>query len=248
MGHVVVQHQNKKKKEPEEKKPAKKRSWIYFILIGAVLFSGHLGLKRFFHSPYFDVKEIRWRGVQRINPSELNTQFQYVMGKSLIYLNISDLHSTLLTNPWVKEAVVRKVLPNQVDVFITERVPAAVEIDPRSNRMILRDSDGVILEEGKESGGDLPRMIHYTPEAYKNALTVASLLSTRKHSVIDLSRPDDIRVDLGGDVLRFGEGDYQKRWERFTRVEADLKRRHGTDWEADLRFPSKVVVKARGEG
>ena len=237
--------------EPRKKKGeggGVRKGWVVvgLILSVVVLFVSHLGLKTFFASSYFDIKEIRWRGVNRMDPQELNGRFESVLGTSLISLDIDKVHADLLTYRWVKEAVVRKILPNRLDIMITERIPAAVELDPARNKMILRDDEGVVLEDGGEKTGDLPRLIHYTPPAYKKALGLAPLLVSRDKAVIDLSSADDLRVRLAeGSVLHFGDQDYQKRWERFIQVEADVKRRHGTTWEADLRFPEKVVVRKK---
>jgi cell division septal protein FtsQ len=146
-------------------------------------------------------------------------------------------------NQWIKEAVVRKVLPNKIDVLVTERIPAALEIDSSGKNLILRDKEGVILGAGEQGTTGLPRIIHFNPNAYEKALVLMPLLSHRSDAIVDLSRDNDIRVLLGRSVLRFGDQNFQKRWERFLRVEADLKRRHLVSWEADLRFPSKIVVR-----
>jgi len=212
-------------------------------LAGVVLSVGMMGVRRFFTSSYFYVDEIRWRGLHRVNQQALDEQFQSVLGQSLIDLDIDDMHADLMGNRWVKEVVIRKILPNKVDVLITERIPAAIEIDPKSKQLVLRDQEGVILEEGTKNQVGLPKMIHYEPNAYKNALILAPLLAKRSDALINLSDADNIRVQLGGGVLHFGDHDFQKRWERFLRVEGDMKRRQLVSWETDLRFPSKIVAR-----
>jgi len=212
-------------------------------LAGIVLSVGMMGVRRFFASSYFQIDEIRWRGLNRISQAALDEQFQFVLGQSLIHLDIANIHADLMSNRWVKEVVVRKLLPNKVDVQITERVPAAIEVDPKNRQLILRDNDGVILEEGTENQVGLPKMIYYEPNAYKKALTLVPLLANRPDALINLSHADNIRVQLGGGVLHFGDHDFQKRWERFLRVEGDLKSRRLVSWETDLRFPSKIVAR-----
>jgi len=165
------------------------------------------------------------------------------LGQNLIRLSIEDIHTALIKNRWVKKAVVSKVYPGRVDVTLTERVPAAVEIDPLSNRMVLRDGEGVILEEGDHD--HLPRIIYYNHNVYTKALELAPLLSERKDALIDLSHSENLSIRLKKGVLHLGDKDFKKRWERFSKVEADLDHRGVAPWEADLRFPSQVVVKTK---
>jgi cell division septal protein FtsQ len=217
-----------------------------FISISIVFIVGYIGIKAFFVSSYFRVREIRWGGVHQIDPSALNERFRFVLGRSLVYLDLSEIHTALQSNGWIKKSVVRKVFPDRIDVTITERVAVAVELDPSSNKMVLRDKEGVIIEEVVESeSGGLPRMIYYNPRAYAKALELAPLLSERPEALINLSRPDDVWVYLKGGVLRLGDRDYQKRWNQFVQVEPDIKHRGLAPWEADLRFPSKVVVRKK---
>ena len=231
-----------KKKNHSEETP-KTVSPFIFVLIGVLVVTAVFGVQRFLSSSYFEIKEIRWAGIKQIDGKELNRQFQFVLGQNLIHFSISDLHTALIHNRWVKEAVVRKVLPNRIDVTLTERVPAAVEIDPLSNRMVLRDSEGIVLEEGERD--HLPRMIYYNPNVYTKALELAPFLSERKDALIDLSHSQNLSIRLKKGVLHLGNQDYKKRWERFSKIEPDLDRREIAPWEADLRFPSQVVVKKK---
>ena len=190
-----------------------------------------------------NIKEIRWNGLKRVDAADLNRQFQAILGQNLIRLSISDLHDTLITNRWIKEAVVRKIFPNRLEVIVTERIPAAVELDPSSHRMLIRDAEGIILEEG--DANHLPHVIYYNPNIYAKAMELAPLLVNRKDALIDLSRSDNLSVRLKKGVIHMGDRDFKKRWERFANVESDLDRRKIAPWEADLRFPSQVVAKTK---
>jgi cell division septal protein FtsQ len=231
-----------RKKNHAEATPTKGNQ-LGLVLAGVFLVAVLFGLQVFLASSYFQIKEIRWSGLKQIDSKELNQQFQFVLGQNLVHLSIADIHTSLISNRWVKEAVVRKVFPSRVDVTLTERIPAAVEIDPLSNRMVLRDSEGVVLEEGEEA--NLPRMIYYNPNTYTKAMELAPLLSKRKDALIDLSHPKEVSVRLKKGVLHLGDQDFKERWERFTKMEDDLARRNIAPWEADLRFPSQVVVKTK---
>jgi cell division septal protein FtsQ len=237
----IVLTQGKKKNHAET--ASAKSGQFGLVLVGVFSIAIFFGIQGFLSSSYFEIKEIRWSGVKQINPKELDQQFQFVLGKNLVHLSIADVHSALINNRWVKEAVVRKVFPSRVDVTLTERVPAAVEIDPLSNRMVLRDSEGVVLEEGEQA--NLPHMIYYNPNTYTKAMELAPLLAKHKDALIDLSHPKEVSVRLKKGVVNIGSEHFTTRWERFVKIEEDLNKRNVAPWEADLRFPSQVVIKTK---
>jgi len=241
----LAQDRKKSRLEGRHADRAERKGLSRFIYIFAGFFfvAGFFGVRGFLSSSYFQIKEMKWAGVKQIDEKELNRQFQFVLGQNLFLLSISDIHTALLNNRWVKGAVVSKVYPGRVDVTLTERVPAAIEIDPASNRMVLRDGEGVILEEGDRD--NLPRVTHYNPNAYANALELAPLLSKRKDALMDLSDSENLSIRLKKGVVALGDKDLKKRWERFSKVESDLDRRGVAPWQADLRFPSQIVVKTK---
>ena len=252
MSAIATAHSRKKN---HEESAHTRVSPFIFILAGVLLAAGIFSIQLFLSSSYFKIKEVRWSGIKQMDENALKQQFQFVLGQNLIHLSITDIHTALLANRWIKEAVVQKVFPGRIDIALTERVPAAVEIDPLSNRMVLRDGEGVVLEEGSQE--NLPRIVHYNPDTYTKSLELAPLLSGRKDALIDLSDSNDVAIHLkkGGTtsagratsagVLHLGDKDIKKRWERFTQVESDLNRKDIAPWEADLRFPSQVVVKTK---
>ncbi|MEK7748167.1 MAG: FtsQ-type POTRA domain-containing protein [Nitrospirota bacterium] len=238
---TLAVHKKKGVKEDVQKGKPWTKILMSFLPVILILFSFY----SLSSSSYLQIKEIRWSGLSRIDVQVLDQQFQSVLGQNLIRLSIADLHKTLITNRWIKEVVVRKVFPNRLDILVTERVPAAVEIDPSSHRMLIRDNEGIILEEGKED--HLPQVIYYNPNVYTKAMELAPLLSKRKDALIDLSRSDNVSVRFKKGVLHMGDTDLKKRWDRFSQVEANLDSRKIAPWEADLRFPSQVVVKSKNK-
>lgn len=227
------------------------RPTLLALLLGGLLFGVYAGSQRLATASLFQVREIRWRGLHHLKEAEMAPRLRSTLGRNLFRLNIAEIQGELLANPWVKEAVVRKDFPDQLTLIVTERVPAAVEIDP-ARGAVLRDEEGAILERGGDAPEALPRIVHYQPAAYAEGLRLASLLSERLKGeavdgrpafIIDLADPEDLVVHLPEGMLHFGRGDYPARWQHFLEVRSDLERRGIADREIDLRFQRKVVVK-----
>lgn len=225
---------------------ARLRPVIGALLLGGGLFGLYWIGREAAASSLFTVKELRWRGLDHLSEPEMTRRFQSAMGENLFRIDVDRLRKELLTNSWIKKATVRKDFPDRLTFIIEERTPASVEYRIEEDLFKtkgLLDREGVPLGEGGDYP-ELPRFLHVNPGAYPKALRLAELLTDRSDFFIDLSKPDDLAVYLPDGVLRFGEGNYSEKWNRFVQVEEDLKRRRLSDWEVDLRFSGKVIVKS----
>ncbi len=202
----------------------------------------YVGVRQLIDAPYFKIKDVRWFGLKRLEASALNRQFHWVVGESLFRADLSRIHGAVLSNAWVKEATVRKDFPDRLTVMLTEREAAVVEVHG-SDKMRLLDSEGTVLEEKEDYPPGLPRVIRFDQQSYVRGLSLMALAASQPSYLVDLSNPRDLLVRLPEGVLHFGDRDFINRWNRFKRVEGDLKRRGLSRWEIDLRFSDKVVVK-----
>jgi cell division protein FtsQ len=97
-------------------------------------------------------------GIQYASRSLVLHVFNQDFGRSLYLLPLEERRAALLHLSWVKDATVRRIWPNRLDVHITERKPAAfipVSFGPMS-RYALIDSDGVILDPPSKAQFNLP--------------------------------------------------------------------------------------------
>ena len=212
------------------------------ILLGGTLFGLYAGYLALLTSPLFQIKEIRWIGLERLKGSAMAKRYHWVYGRNIFLLDLAQIQERVLADPWVNGTILRRDFPDRLTIVITERKPAAVEIDA-SGRETLLDEEGISLERGGPYPPELPRLIHFNRESYPKALLLAGLLSDHSLVAINLSNPDDLIARLEEGTLHFGGEGYRERWRRFLEIEGDLQRRGLYDWEIDLRFPDKIIVK-----
>ncbi len=237
--HILVK-QNRKKKVSQIFGRIKVIALVATMAIG--LSGLYAGVRHLIDAPYFKVREIRWFGLKHLEQEALNQQVRWAVGGSLFRVDLSRIHGAMLSNAWVKEATVRRDFPDRLTVMLIERA-AAVVLVHAPDKMVLLDSEGTVLEEKKAYPPGLPRVIRFDPQSYVRGLPLMVLAASESSYLVDLSNSRDLLVRLPEGALHFGDRDFIKRWNRFKKVESDLKQRELYRWEMDLRFSDKVVVR-----
>lgn len=115
-----------------------------------------------YNSNLLPVEKVTVSGVEHLTAEEMTELAAVPAGSTLIRLDANGIASRLTSNPWVKSASVDRVLPDTVNLNITERsIAAVVEVTVDSSRTTetwALSSDGMWLmkipdrnsEEGKK--------------------------------------------------------------------------------------------------
>jgi cell division septal protein FtsQ len=77
-------------------------------------------------SAEFTLREIVVRSGEQVPESWVQSELAVLQGYPIFKLQLGQIERHLVTHPWVREAVVRKRLPDQLRVKLAERRPAAV--------------------------------------------------------------------------------------------------------------------------
>lgn len=172
---------------------------------------------------------------------------------NILLLDIAQIKARIESNPWVKEARVRKVFPSSVTIEITPRKPAALL---QKDSLILIDEEGVELEKtSRESYAHLPMFfdednfiedyqdkIHLAWECLyslsaEDRADVEMLDLTESRNVVLKFRSSPTRLLLGDDLFA------QKI--AFYRTENDrLENEFGPLEYANLRIPGRIYFKS----
>jgi len=143
------------------------------ILIGAI---GCLGasINYLYHyltsSPYFNLTQIEIEGNKYLDKEAVQKFLGLNASVNIFSLDVKGLNQRLVLHPWVRDGVIRRVLPDRLTVSIVEREPvgAAVSGRPRmgteshpykpaqssvSRTRMLVAQDGQILTPLKGTGG-----------------------------------------------------------------------------------------------
>jgi cell division protein FtsQ len=164
--------------------------------------------------------------------------------------------------PWIQQATVMRLLPDQLRVAIVERKPVAFT---RHRQQIgLVDSSGVLLDMAPAAmaahhysfpvltgidAGDKPASREARMAVYQRLMS--DLDSNGKHnseqlSEIDLTDPEDARVlmpEPGADILaHLGEDHFFERFQRYKDHIVEWRQQYPNLAAVDLRYEHQVVL------
>ena len=125
--------------EKRRKKRTIKRTIILAVLIIAILVTLCLKLN------YFNVTSVKIYNNRIVTSDEISELAKVRIGTNIFYININNIRTNVLNNPYILKAEVKRKLPNTVVISISER--QAVFYGKFDNKYLIIDKDGIILEE-----------------------------------------------------------------------------------------------------
>lgn len=106
----------------------------------------------------FDVHSVTISGHRYMQERDILDVLGLSPGVSLMTFNVASAQETLLREPWVKSASVRKIYPGKLQIKLSERVPFAVW--QRGSIVSIVDRDGLVLDDfNEELHGSLPIVV-----------------------------------------------------------------------------------------
>lgn len=125
------------------------------ILMGVVLFYlGTVVYEEFHTAPYLEVKAITVEGTERVYDQEIIELSGIVMGSNIFSFDLDEARVRVMSHPFVKEAEVKRRLPDAVKLVVSEREPEAfVMVDG----LYVMDTTGELFKAySPEDALDLP--------------------------------------------------------------------------------------------
>jgi cell division protein FtsQ len=199
-----------------------------FAIIGLIAFVGYRAAAS---ASFFQVRTVETRGTSRASADDIkNTVRRDVNETGVWRADLPALSKHLERLPWVRTAVVTRVLPDGIRVRITEREPKAV-VRNAAGRFIWVDDDAVYLGE-MSSTDQMPAFFlrgwnedNSTTAQSENRERVRKFLELQRDwsaqgvservSEVNLIDLRDVRVQLAGDdsqiEVRLGGQDQSSR-------------------------------------
>jgi cell division protein FtsQ len=136
--------------------PMRLVSWLVPSLVLAMLLGG--GLFWFIRDhAAFHIAAVRVYGAERVPPTELMQLAQIPGGTSLFRINAERIRAQIEQHPWIREASVRRVYPNELEVIVYERRPLAIL---EGGSAYLIDGEGYLLRQATSAeAANFPRLV-----------------------------------------------------------------------------------------
>ena len=199
---------------------------------------GLIGYRAAASADFFKVRTVETRGATRASTDDIKTSvLRDVAGTGVWRADLEQLSKHLERLPWVRTAIVTRVLPDGIRVRITEREPRAV-VRTTSGKFIWVDDDAVHLGEMSPSD-QMPAFFlrgwneeNTAAAQTDNRQRVARFLELQREwnaqtiservSEVNLQDLRDVRVQLAGDdaqiEIRLGGQDQPARLARALEV------------------------------
>jgi cell division protein FtsQ len=213
-------------------------------------------------SAWFTVRELRVQGNHRLSTGEVSMLLDGLRGANVVVTSLEPWRERLMGSPWVKDAALRRVLPDAIDVTIVERHAAAIVRAGRSLQMM--DAEGVLIDEygPRYAALDLPLLEGLdlgrdaAPDRARAALAldaIGNLASAGllwRVSQIDVSKAHDAVVTLNDDttLLHLGDARFAERLQSYLDMSRRLQSMAADLEYVDLRFDDRVYIRPRRAG
>lgn len=206
--------------------------------------------------------DIESTGLAEVTRGEMLPVFGEDIGRNIFFVPLAERRRQLEQIPWIQQATVMRLLPDQIHVAIVERQPVAFV---RHGQQIgLVDIKGVLLNmppallakhhysfpvlTGIDAADPLPsrkaRIDLY--ERMMADLDANGQHNSEQLSEIDLTDPEDARVlmpEQGADILaHFGEDHFLDRYRRYKAHIAEWRQQYPSLAAVDLRYDQQVVL------
>ena len=181
-------------------------------IIGLVAFVGYRAAAS---ASFFEVRTVETKGAVRASVNDIKAVVHRDVSQTGVWkADLNELSKHLERLPWVRTAVVTRVLPDGIRVRVTERVPKAV-VRNAAGRFIWVDDDAVSLDEMSPTD-QMPGFFlrgwnedNSTTAQTENRERVAKFLELQRDwdgqglservSEVNLLDLRDVRVQLAGD-------------------------------------------------
>lgn len=124
-------------------------SWkLLTHLIGfvALIFCFVYAFNQFKTIQYFPIKEVKVAGIQHVDHAAVQRIITPLVNKGFFAVNVDQIKESLAQFPWVADASVRRVWPNQVIIQVAEKLPLA-----RWNDEKLLSQSGELFSPARET-------------------------------------------------------------------------------------------------
>ena len=234
-----------------------------FALLGALVLAGIYVLDPARHpadvAQHFALSQIHYQGLNQLDREELDSLIFSSVSTDLLFIDLDRVRALVESESWVKEATIRRKMPDGLSIHVIER--QAVAVAAIDGELYVVDQEGVILDRPSSQHPPLDRPIvkGLKNVARENAreenavrmgtyLRVLTELTLYNPSIseIDVATPNSVAVIPEGDLVPvyLGDRDYLARYETFISQKElydRLKQEYGIIEFVDVSYDDKII-------
>jgi cell division protein FtsQ len=210
-----------------------------------------------------EIRAVTVEGLHRVDRQDVIDLVGLKPGVPLHHIVTAAIKEKVESHPWVKEAVVSRVLFHELRISVIERKPAAV-IRTGAENFLSDDSGHLLARLGQTDDDTLPMVTGVDPrgllrgeehvrQVIASGIELAKLVGHTYEGRLQVNaeNPSNFVASVRGVQFQFGEEAVSEQWERFQQVKPTLRtlnfdgQGHGAN-QVDLRYENRIIVRERG--
>lgn len=198
----------------------------------------------------FDVHAVTISGHTYMRERDILDILGLEPGVSLVTFDVASAHKTLLREPWVESASVRKIYPGKLKIELEEREPFAIW--QRGRVVSIVDSEGLVLDDFDENlHGSLPFLVGHGAQRQGAAFLAMleefpALKSRVRASMLHSERRWDVLLD-NAITVKLPETDLRSALVRLSQLDEEKAILSKDIVSIDMRLDDRLVMRLSDE-
>jgi cell division protein FtsQ len=198
----------------------------------------------------FEVQKLSVSGLKRVEENQVLAKAGFDLGTNVFHVKLDEIREHVEELPWVRHAVVERVLPDKIIIKIVEREPIGLA---RINGEVFQfDIDGTVLDTDTVSGASFPILDGLRMGDHKRNLEKVEVyrrvlddLGQTALSEVHINDAHEVTVVSASDpvLVNIGTADFRTRWMKYLQLKPQIQRQYPQAVRVDLRFRNQVIVK-----
>jgi len=198
----------------------------------------------------FEVQKLSVSGLKRVEENQVLAKAGFEVGTNVFRVKLDRVRQSVEQLPWVRHAMVERVLPDKIIIKIVEREPIGLA---RINGEVFQfDVDGKILDPDPVSGASFPILDGLRADDAKHNLEKVDVyrrvledLGQMALSEIHINDNQEVTVVSASDpvLVNLGTVDFRTRWIKYLQLKPQIQRQYPQAVRVDLRFRNQVIVR-----
>ena len=201
----------------------------------------------------FEVRKLSVPGLKPVEENEVLRKAGFEAGANVFRLRLDDIRQRVEELTWVRNALVERVLPDQIIIKIIKREPIGLArirgevyqfdseakiMDPDPAGSSFPILDGLRAEDPKGNRRKVEMYRKVLEDLGETALSEIHINDSGEVTVVSASDP--LMINLGA-------ADFRSRWVKYLQLKPQIQQQYPQAVRVDLRFKNQVIVRMKDD-
>jgi len=229
-------------------------SFLFVMCLIPIGWAAYSAVEYFATDSRFEVQKLSVSGLKRVEENQVLAKAGFEVGTNVFHVKLDRIRERVEQIPWVRYALVERVLPDKIIIKIVEREP--IGLARIKGDVFQFDIDAKILEPDPVSGSSFPildglRMDDHTGNLEKVDMytRVVEDVGQTALSEIHINDSQEVTVVSASDpvLVNLGTADFRTRWIKYLQIKPQIQQQYPQAVRVDLRFRNQVIVRMKDD-